>query len=67
MAKDSLYIQHPGGFINSQWCTLGYVGPQPLFQRLVDQLLHGLESCAAAYLDDIVMYSNYGQSIGATS
>ncbi|KAL5496902.1 hypothetical protein EMCRGX_G013275 [Ephydatia muelleri] len=35
----------------------GLQGAPSTFQRMMDQLLRGLEDCAAAYLDDLVMYN----------
>ena len=35
----------------------GLQGAPSTFQRMMDQLLRGLEDCAAAYLDDLVIYN----------
>ena len=42
-----------------QFCVMpfGLKGALATFQRLMDKLLRGLESYAAAYLDDLIIYS----------
>ena len=42
-----------------QFCVMpfGLKGAPATFQRLMDKLLRGLESYAAAYLDDLIIYS----------
>lgn len=35
----------------------GLNGAPSIFQRMVDELLHRMESCTAAYLDDLMIYS----------
>ena len=43
-----------------QFCVMpfGLQGAPATFQRMMDQLLRGLEEYAAAYLDDLVIYSD---------
>jgi len=47
----------PRGLYQFTLMPFGLCGAPATFQWLMDKLLHGLKSCAAAYLDDIVIYS----------
>ena len=47
----------PRGLYQFTVMPFGLCGAPATFQRLMDQLLHGLEGYAAAYLDDIVVFS----------
>ncbi len=47
----------PFGLFQFQRMPFGLQGAPATFQRIVDKLLDGLQHCANAYLDDIVIYS----------
>ena len=48
----------PRGLNQFTVMPFGLCAAPATFQCIMDQLLHGLESFAAAHLDDIVIYSN---------
>ena len=48
----------PFGLYQFRVMPFGLQGAPATFQRMMDQLLHGLEEYAAAYLDDLVIYSD---------
>ena len=48
----------PMGLYQFTVMPYGLCGAPATFQRLMDRLLRGLESNVAAYLDDIVIFSN---------
>lgn len=48
----------PLGLYQFMFIPFGWCGASATFQRLMDQLLRGLGSYSAAYLEDIVIYSN---------
>ena len=47
----------PYGFYQFNVMPFGLQGAPATFQRLMDQVLQGLEEFSAAYLDDVVIYS----------
>ena len=48
----------PFGLYEFNVMPFGLCGAPATFQRMMDTVLHGLEQFSAAYLDDIVIYSN---------
>ena len=48
----------PFGLYQFRVMPFGLQGAPATFQRMMDQLLRGLEEYAAAYLDDLVIYSD---------
>ena len=60
MAKESRQktaFVTPYGLFQFNVMPFGLQGAPSTFQRMMDQLLRGLEDCAAAYLDDLIVYS----------
>ncbi len=51
----------PFGLFQFRRMPFGLQGAPATFQRMVDKLLDGLQHCANAYLDDIVIYSGTWQ------
>jgi len=47
----------PFGFFQFKVMPFGFQGAPATFQRMMDCLLHGLNSFSAAYLDDLVLFS----------
>lgn len=56
-AKNLTAFRVPSGLYHFKYMPFGLQGAAATFQRLVDQVLRGLDSCAAAYIDDIVIFS----------
>lgn len=56
-AKNLTAFHVPSGLYNFKYMLLGLHGAAATFQRLVDQVLRGLDSCAVAYIDNIVIFS----------
>ncbi|KAK7882011.1 hypothetical protein WMY93_028185 [Mugilogobius chulae] len=51
-------FQTPAGLFQFTVMPFGLHGAPATFQRLMDQVLQGCDHCSAAYLDDVVIYSN---------
>ena len=51
-------FQTPRGLFQFTVMPFGLHGAPATFQRLMDQVLRGCAHCSAAYLDDVVVYSN---------
>lgn len=60
-AKPLTAFRTPQGLFQFTRMPFGLHGAPATFQRLMNQVLAGMESFAAAYLDDIVIYSNSWQ------
>lgn len=56
-AKNLTAFRVPSGFYHFKYMPFGLHGATATFQRLVDQVLRGLDGCAAAYIDDIIIFS----------
>lgn len=56
-SKDLTTFRVPGGLFRFRMMPFGLHGAPATFQRLVDEVLRGAEDYAAAYIDDIVIYS----------
>ena len=48
----------PFGFFQFRVMSFGFQGAPATFQRMMDRLLTGAYKFAAAYLDDLVIYSS---------
>ena len=57
-ARPKTAFTTPLGLYQFKVMPFGLSGAPATFQRLMDQLLQGLDGSVAAYLDDIVVYSN---------
>ncbi|KAL1263611.1 hypothetical protein QQF64_006350 [Cirrhinus molitorella] len=55
-AKNLTAFRVPSGLFHFKYMPFGPHGAAT-FQRLVDRVLQGLDNCAAAYIDDIVIFS----------
>lgn len=51
-------FQTPAGLFQFTMMPFGLHGASATFQMLMDCVLRGCEDCSAAYLDDVVIYSN---------
>ena len=56
-SKDLTTFRVPGGLFRFRMMPFGLHGAPATFQRLVDEVLRGAQDYAAAYIDDIVIYS----------
>ncbi len=56
-AKAKTAFVTPFGLYHFNVMRIGLQGAPATFQRLMDQMLQGLEEFSAAYLDDVVIYS----------
>lgn len=56
-AKELTAFRVPSGLSHFRFMPFGLHGAAATFQRLVDQVLRGMDSFAAAYIDDIVIFS----------
>ncbi|KAL1261171.1 hypothetical protein QQF64_008998 [Cirrhinus molitorella] len=56
-AKNLTAFRVPSGLFHFKYMPFGVHGVAATFQRLVDQVLRGLDNCAVAYIDDIVIFS----------
>ncbi|XDV38527.1 hypothetical protein PO909_007906 [Leuciscus waleckii] len=56
-AKELTAFRVPSGLYHFNVMPFGLHGAAATFQRLVDQVLRGMDDVAAAYLDDIVVFS----------
>lgn len=56
-SKDFTTFRVPSGLFRFRRMPFGLHGAPATFQRLVDQMLRGAEDYAAAYIDDIVIFS----------
>ena len=50
-------FQTPGGLFQFTVMPFGLHGAPATFQRLMDRVLQGCQHCSAAYLDDVVIFS----------
>lgn len=57
-SRELTAFRTPWGLFQFTVMPFGLHGAPATFQRLMDQVLCDVSSCAAAYLDDIVIYSN---------
>ena len=57
-AREKTAFVTPFGLYQFRMMPFGLQGAPATFQRMMDQLLRGLEGFAAAYLDDLVIYSD---------
>ena len=57
-AREKTAFVAPFGLYQFRMMPFGLQGAPATFQRMMDQLLCGLEGYAAAYLDDLVIYSD---------
>ena len=55
--NDKTAFLSPYGFFQFKVMPFGLQGAPANFQRMMDCLLHGLDSSSAAYLDDLVVLS----------
>ena len=55
--KELTAFHVPSGLYHFSVMPFGLHGAAATFQRLIDSLLKGTEEFAAAYIDDIVIYS----------
>ena len=55
--RDKTAFHSPFGFFQFRMMPFGLQGAPATFQRMMDCLLHGLQSFSAAYLDDLVIFS----------
>ncbi|KAG1933522.1 gag-pol fusion protein [Pimephales promelas] len=56
-SKELTAFRTPWGLHHFKTMPFGLHGAPPTFQRLMDQVLHGLSDFTSAYLDDIVIFS----------
>lgn len=56
-SKDLTTFRVPSGLFRFRVMSFGLHGAPATFQRLVDEVLRGAEDYAAAYIDDIVIFS----------
>ncbi|KAG1926090.1 gag-pol fusion protein [Pimephales promelas] len=56
-SKELIAFRTPWGLHHFKTMPFGLHGAPPTFQRLMDQVLHGLSDFMSAYLDDIVIFS----------
>ena len=54
--RDKTAFHSPFGFVQFRMMPFGLQGAPATFQRMMDCLLHGLQSFSAAYLDDLVIF-----------
>ena len=52
-----MLFPHPLSFSNSPKIPFGLHGAAATFQHLMDKVLTPVQDCAAAYIDDIIIYS----------
>ena len=57
-ARTATAFTTPFGLFQFKVMPFGLQGAPATFQRLMDRLIRGLDSFAAAYLDDVVVYSS---------
>lgn len=56
-SKELTAFRTPWGLHHFKTMPFGLHGAPPTFQRLMDQVLHGLSDFTSAYLDDVVIFS----------
>jgi len=57
-AKELTAFRVPSGLYHFKFMPFGLQGATANFQRLVDRVLRGMDHFAAAYIDDIVIFSD---------
>ena len=57
-SREYTAFQTPMGLFQFTVMPFGLHGAPATFQRLMDRVLQGCEDCCAAYLDDVVIYSD---------
>lgn len=58
VSREITVLRTPFGHFQFTVLPFGLSGAPVMFQWMMDKVLAGMESCAAAYLDDVVIFSN---------